>query len=139
LKVFNYFPSFYIKNCLNYLNYNFSILKNWNFSLIFLVKTGFLYFIAKTSTFLNSLYFFTIKNRYNVFFNKFWNDRGFFFPIEVPAYKFFFLYYSNFFFNFFETSTYLNFNSFYNKIQQQRQLKINKFFYKDFPLLKKKK
>ena len=112
-------------------------IQDWSFSLIFLIKIGFLNFISKTSTFLNSLHFFVKKHRLNLYFKKFWNDRGFFFPVELPLFRFFFLYYSNFFFNFFETSTFLNFNSFYTKFKQIRSLSFDKVFYKDNVLSKK--
>lgn len=96
-------------------------LPNWVLSFFYLIKPGFLNYITKLSSFLNSLFFFIKKQRLSNFFNKFWVDRGFFFPIELSLFKFFFLYYTNFFFNFFEISSFLNINNFYKKSQIEKK------------------
>ena len=101
----------------NLVNNQLKNLSIWVLSFFYLVKPGFLNYIAKLSSFLNSLFFFIKKQRLSNFFNKFWIDRGFFFPIELSLFKFFFLYYTNFFFNFFEISSFLNINNFYKKNQ----------------------
>lgn len=130
-----FFPNLYSSKLIDFGKKN--NLDSWFFSFNFLIKIGFLNFIAKSSSFLNSLFFFVSKHRSNVYFSKFWNDRGFFFPLEMSVYKFFFLYYSNFFFNFFETSSYLNFNSFYKAFHQKKLLNMNKSMYRTTPVKKK--
>ena len=102
-----YFYSFF-------LDVNYSV-SSFIFKVSYIYKPGFFNFIGNASSFVNSIFFYIKQNRLNLFFQKSWLDRGYFFPLEVPLYKFFFLYYSNFFYNFFETNSFFDYSSLYTK------------------------
>lgn len=99
---------------LSLLNLNNTV-NFFDFKLHYITKPGFFNFIGNTSSFVNSIFFYIKQNRLGLFFQKMWIDRGYFFPLELSLYKFFFLYYSNFFYNFFETNTFFDYSNLYKK------------------------
>jgi hypothetical protein len=77
LKKFSIFIDFFSKSNLNItkIKNDDRLLPNkkgeWSFSFLFLTKLGFINFLSKTSSFLNSISIFLLKNKMNKFFLKF--------------------------------------------------------------------